>query len=259
MSTRISPHAEPRYSRSLEYGVAILECFTAEQPVLRNSEIASMVKLSRASTNRYLSTLAELEYLKQDNKRRYLLARGSARSGMVLVNTVRRESPARAILEELRDKTGHTASMCLLDGARVLYVYRLHSHRAGQYEADGDYASGAHVPAHSTAIGKALLANLIESEFRSLLPGVPLEEAKRDRTQGEALLTDEVELVRRDGIALGDEHSPRARSIAAPVMRRLDKPILAIQLTTTVDSYTLDDLFARFGESVKHAAKLLSV
>jgi uncharacterized protein YidB (DUF937 family) len=42
-------------------------------------------------------------------------------------------------------------------------------------------------------------------------------------------------------------------------MRRLNKPILAVQLTVPVGSYTLEDLLARFGWSVRHAAKLLSV
>jgi IclR family pca regulon transcriptional regulator len=243
----------------LEYGVAILECFTAERPVLRNSEIASIVELSRASINRYLSTLAELGYVEQDSERRYMLAQGAARAGTTLLNTVRQESPARAILEDLREKTGHTASMGLLDGTRALYVYRLHGHRAGQYEADGDYGAGAHVPAHSTAIGKALLASLIESELRNVLPSMPLQETGRDATQAEALLTDEIERVKRDGIALCDEHSPRARSIAVPVMRCLDKPILAVQLTVPASSYTPDDLLARFSGLVRHVAKLLLV
>ncbi len=50
MSTHISPHAQPRFSRSLEYGAAMLECFTAEQPVLRISELADMIGISRYTT-----------------------------------------------------------------------------------------------------------------------------------------------------------------------------------------------------------------
>jgi IclR family pca regulon transcriptional regulator len=131
-----------------------------------------MVGISRSTTNRYLSTLVELGYLEQDRKRRYMLACGAARAGMSVISRVRQETPARAILEDLRDQTGHTVSMGLLDGDRALYVYRLHGHRAGQYEADGDLGVGARVPAHSTAVGRALLASLLDSEFRSLLPGM---------------------------------------------------------------------------------------
>jgi IclR family transcriptional regulator, pca regulon regulatory protein len=259
MSPRVSAPPDPRRSRSLEYGVAILECFTASRPVLRNSEIASMVGISRSTTNRYLATLVELGYVEQDSKRRYLLANHAARAGMALVNTVRREIHARAVLEDLRDTTGHTVSVGLLDGARVLYVYRLHAHGAGQHDADGDLGVGAHVPAPNTAVGKALLSSLIDSELRSLLADICSNGAGLD-TAAQASLTEEIERVRRDGIALSDEHhTPRARSIAAPVARWLDKPILAVALTAPADAYPVEEMLARFGEPLKHTAKLLSV
>ncbi len=254
MSTRVLPSAEPRFSRSLEYGVAILESFSSEHPALRNSEIASIIGVSRATANRYLKTLVDLGHLKQDGNRRYVLAGHSASVGMTIINTVRLESRARAILEDLREQTGHTASMGLLDRAQVLYVYRLHGHRAGQYEADGNLRAGAYVPAHSTTIGKALLASLIESEFRSLLPTM----CPSTEPDTATLLADEIERVRREGIAFGDEHEPRARSVAAPVMRRLDRPILAVQITVPTGSCSSDDLIAHFGGPVRHAAKLLS-
>lgn len=254
MSTRLLPSAEPRFSRSLEYGVAILESFSAEHPALRNSEIASLIGVSRATANRYLKTLVDLGHLKQDGNRRYVLAGHAASAGMAVINTVRLESRARAILEDLREQTGHTASIGLLDRARVLYVYRLHGHRTGQYEADGSLRAGAYVPAHSTIIGKALLASLIESEFRSLLQTM-CPSIERDTA---TWLADEIERVRLKGIAFGDEHTPRARSVAAPVMRRLDKPILAVQITVPTGSCPSDDLLARFGGPVRHAAKLLS-
>lgn len=255
MSTRISPHAKPRFSRSLEYGAAILECFTSERPVLRNSEIASIVKISRSTTNRYLSTLAELGYVEQNSERRYLLARGAAQAGIVLVNTVRQESPARTILEELRDQTGHTVSMGLLDGAQVLYVYRLHGHRLGQYEADGDLGIGAHVSAHCTAIGKALLSSLLDSELRSLLSDEQSSDAQLDAAT-QALLVEDVDKVRKNDIALSE--TPRSRSIATPIARWLNKPILAVELTVPTGAYTNQELIASFSEPVRRAASLLS-
>ncbi len=221
---------------------------------MRNSEIASLIGVSRATANRYLKTLVDLGHLKQDGNRRYVLAGHAASAGMAAINTVRLESRARTILEDLREQTGHTASMGLLNRAHALYVYRLHGHRAGQYEADGSLRAGAYVPAHSTTIGKALLASLIESEFRNLLPTM-CPSTERDMA---TRLADEIQQVRLEGITFGDEHAPRARSVAAPVMRRLDKPILAVQITVPTGSCSRDDLLARFGEPVRHAAKLLS-
>jgi DNA-binding Lrp family transcriptional regulator len=137
MSPHVSAPPDPRRSRSLEYGVAILECFTANRPVLRNSEIASMVGISRATTNRYLATLVELGYVEQDSKRRYLLASHAARAGMALVNTVRREIHARAVLEDLRDTTGHTVSMGLPRCARSSAQGATQRHPASTYSHAG--------------------------------------------------------------------------------------------------------------------------
>lgn len=251
MTVRISEHAEPRRSRSVEYGLAILQCFTAQRPVLRLRDIASAVGISRSTTHRYLSTLADLGYLEKDADRRYLLARSADRPGTVVVNSVRRETRACAILEDLRAKTGHTVSMGLLDGARVLYIYRLHGHRAGQYEADGDRGAGAHVTAYDTAIGKALLSTLLDSELRILLPDMQLDPAT-----SQASLIGEIQQAKVRGIAASTNE--RARSIAAPITRRTDKPILAVELTAPAAAYTPDKLTARFAEPLKHATRLLS-
>ncbi len=146
---RIKPVPQPRFLRLLEYGVAMLECFTAERPVVRISELADMVGISRSITHRYASTLVSLGRLEQDDKRRYRLTRAAARPGMALIDTIRLEYPARTVLEDLREQTGYTASMGMLDGSRALYIHRLHGHRAGQYEADRNMSAGAYVSPRS--------------------------------------------------------------------------------------------------------------
>jgi IclR family pca regulon transcriptional regulator len=260
LNPRIAPTAEPRRSRSLEYGVAILESFTADRPALRISELADIVGISRSTSHRYASTLVELGQLEQDSKRRYRLTHKAARTGMAAVNTVRLEIPARAILEDLREETGHTASMALLHGTRAVYVHRLRAHGRGQFEADGDLGVGAHVPAHGTAVGLALLSSLLDSELQSLLADMRPEDAVPTMGLGEASLIEKIQSVRQARIAGGgEEHTTGARSIAVPLMRWLDRPIVAVAITTPAASYTAEEVVARFGEPVRHAAQLLSV
>jgi DNA-binding IclR family transcriptional regulator len=73
---RVSPAATletPRYSQSLERGLAILAFFTSEQPTLRLADIADGLGLSRSTTHRYATTLVALGYLEQGEGRRYRL------------------------------------------------------------------------------------------------------------------------------------------------------------------------------------------
>jgi|GEM_PF-6414636 len=109
-------------------------------------------------------------------------------------------------------------------------------------------------------MGLALLSSLLDSELESLLSDMRLEDAEPATSASEASLIEEIERIRQAGIALNDEeHTTDARSIAAPLMRWLDKPILAVAITTPAGSYTTEELVARFGEPVRHAAQLLSV
>ena len=171
---RIRQDPDPRLSRSLEYGIAILESFSHEHQALGIAEMADIVGISRSTTHRYAMTLVVLGYLEQDPKRKYRLSRGAAGPGTAAIGAMRRQIPARAVLEELREQTGHTVSMGVLNGARVIYIHRLLGHRAGQYAIDCDIGVGANVPVHCTAIGKVLLASLSDAERRELLGGLKL-------------------------------------------------------------------------------------
>jgi DNA-binding IclR family transcriptional regulator len=150
--------------------------------------------------------------------------------------------------------------MALLYGTRAVYVHRLRAHGQGQFEADGNLDVGAHVPACSTAVGLALLSSLLDSELQSLFADMRPQDATPTMTPGDASLIEEIERVRLAGIAVGgEEHTTGARSIAAPLMRWLDRPIVAVAITAPAGSCTTDELVARFGEPVRHAAQLLSV
>ena len=66
---------EPRYSQSLERGLAILGCFTSERLVLGIADIADDLGMSRSTTHRYAITLVALGFLKQDALHKYRLSR----------------------------------------------------------------------------------------------------------------------------------------------------------------------------------------
>src|ERR1700735_3151509 len=140
---RIRPDADPRLSRSLEYGVAILESFSGGRQTLGIADIADIVGVSRSTTHRYAMTLVALGYLEQNSKRKYRLAQHAADPGGAMIGAIRGEVAARTVLEELREQTGHTVSMGVLNGSRVIYVHRLLAHGVGQYLADHDLGVGA--------------------------------------------------------------------------------------------------------------------
>jgi IclR family pca regulon transcriptional regulator len=131
---RIVAEPTPRYSHSLDMGLAMLECFTTDRDALGVSELADLLNISRATTHRYARTHVQLGNLQQDGKRRYCLANRSADPGTKLIETIKSALKASAVLEELRDKTGHTVSLGVLHDARVVFIERLHGANRPQVE-----------------------------------------------------------------------------------------------------------------------------
>ena len=129
---------EPRYSQSLERGLAILGCFTPERPVLGIADIADELGMSRSTTHRYVITLVALGYLEQGASRKYRLGLRVTDLGMSALNSTGLREHARPYLEELRQRTSYTVSLSVLDGPEILYVDRARSFRRGQGKIDLD-------------------------------------------------------------------------------------------------------------------------
>jgi IclR family pca regulon transcriptional regulator len=256
---RILPEPDPRLSRSLEYGVAILECYSGERQELGIAELADIVGISRSTTHRYAITLVELGFLEQDAKRKYRLARHAADAGRVVIGELRKQVPARAVLEELRDDIGHTVSMGVLDGERVIYVHRLPGHRPGQYAIDDGLGVGASVPVYCTALGKVLLASLSDAEQRELIASLKLEKHTPNTMVDRRKLAVALDQVSPRGVVVSDEeHRPGSRSIAALVPRPRSEHPLAIDVTVPSSAYTASRLVKEVGPRLKRAAKLLA-
>ncbi len=140
---------EPRYSQSLERGLAILGCFTPKRPVLGIADIADELGMSRSTTHRYVITLVALGYLEQGASRKYRLGLRVTDLGMSALNSTGLREHAHPYLEELRQRTSYTTSLGVLDGPEVLYVDRVRSFRRGQGKIDLE-------PAHRLARARVL-------------------------------------------------------------------------------------------------------
>src|ERR1700720_4006519 len=196
---------EPRYSQSLERGLAILGCFTPKRPVLGIADIADELGMSRSTTHRYVITLVALGYLEQGASRKYRLGLRVTDLGMSALNSTGLREHAHPYLEELRQRTSYTTSLAVLDGTDILYIDRLRSFRRGRGRVDLDLHPGSRLPAHATALGKVLLANLPETELRELLASMKLGKRGPNTITSKKALREELEDVREEGLAVNDQ------------------------------------------------------
>lgn len=256
---RIKATPDPSTSRSLEYGVAILECFSRDHHELGIAALSDIVGIGRSTTHRYATTLMALGYLEQNTKRKYRLSTRAADPGSAAIAAVRQHVHARGALEELRAQTRHTVSMGVLENGRVIYVYRLFGHRPRQHEIDANLGVGASVPVHCTALGKVLLASLSDAERREALAGIQLtRHGPRTITDIRALVA-ELDRISPRGTVVSDEEMMKgARSIAMLVARPIGERPLAIDVTVPSPTYTVKQLVKQVGPQLKRAARLIS-
>jgi IclR family transcriptional regulator, pca regulon regulatory protein len=215
---RVALRADARLSRSVEYGLAVLECFTAERPVLGIADMADMLGIHRSTTHRYMSTLVELGFLQQDSKRKYRLTLRVTGLGMSAMSSTSLEEHSRFYVEELRRRSGYTVSVAVLDGPDILYVKRAHSSKRGQSPTDLDLRPGSRLPAYCTAMGKLLLAWVPDAEQDTLIADMKLGRRGPKAITNKTALLAALGEVREDGFATNDEESaPYAIAIAAPI------------------------------------------
>jgi IclR family pca regulon transcriptional regulator len=234
---------EPRYSQSLERGLAILGCFTPERSVLGIADIADDLGMSRSTTHRYVITLVALGYLEQGASRKYRLGLKVTDLGMAALNSTGLREHAHEYLEELRQRTSYTTNLAVLDGTEILYVDRARSFRRGQSKIDLGLHPGSRLPAYCTAMGKLLLAYLPENEQGELLTEMKLtKQGPNTITSKKALLT-ELDEIQSEGFAVNDEElAPELHSIAAPVRNEAREVVAAVNLAAHTSMISLSEL-----------------
>jgi IclR family pca regulon transcriptional regulator len=248
----------PRYSRSLERGLAILGCFTSKRPLLGIADIAAELDMSRSTTHRYVITLVALGYLEQGASRKYRLGLRVTDLGMSALNGTGLREHARPYLEELRQRTSYTASLAVLDGSDILYVDRVRSLQT-RGMADLDLAPGSRLPAYCTAMGKVLLANLPETEQRDLLSSMVLARRGPNAITSKEALREELQQIRAEGFAVNNEElAPELYSISASVRDEAGVVVAAVGLAAHRAPISLHEMANTLGSHLLSTADRIS-
>ena len=198
--------------QSVERAFEILEVIAKHGGELSLSEIAVGTQMPAASIHRLIRTLVTLGYVRQEPSRRYGLAVGLIRLGDGAAK--RLGTWARPVLAGLVEKIGETANLAILEGSHALYV----AQAPGRHSMRMFTEVGARVHLHSTAVGKALLAQLTDDEASKILElsGMP---ALTDHTITDSeVLQHDLAVTRARGYAIDEgEQETGVSCVAVPV------------------------------------------
>jgi IclR family acetate operon transcriptional repressor len=239
-------------SRSPLRALDVLEQL-AEHGELRATELARTLSIARPTLYRTLAALERRGYVSRGGAARTfaigpaaaLLADRAARSLLAQV--------AHAALLRLRDETTETANLALIAGQQLVYADILHS----SYSLRPAAEVGHSVPAHATAIGKAVLACLPRGD-RVLLTGAEPFERFTDSTLTDfAALDEDLARTRERGYAVDEgESEVGASCVAAAVTAPSGVPAGAISVAGA--TARMRDRLTELGEIVRRLAAEVS-
>nr|WP_249810549.1 IclR family transcriptional regulator [Bradyrhizobium sp. 157] len=145
--------------RAVDRAIAVLQCFTAETPVMSVLEIQRLVGLSRPTLYRLLQTLAGTGLITAEgDPQRFRLGHGVMYLAHAWLSGIKLIDVARPIVAGLREKTGETAALFVVQDDHRICVLELESHHV-LHIARGIGDRGGLVVG---ATGKAILAFLDE-------------------------------------------------------------------------------------------------
>lgn len=222
---------DPRLSLAVQCGLAVQQHVAAAGEPVALSQICAEMRLKPSTAHRYAATLVALGLLQQDRRRRYYLGHTAGQVGASALGSVLTRADADEILQWLRERTGFTVGLAVLDGPRATYVRRYHAHGRGQYEADAEIRSGAHICLHDSAVGKALLASMPKAGATEVLEAIALSGTQGKQALDVRKLDAEVTESIITGIAASGGKGLQALSIAAFVPRQVEGRSLAVDVT----------------------------
>lgn len=206
----------------------ILEALNASPAGLQLREIAEQTELNKSTAYRFLAHLESEGYLFRDESRAYMVGPRLTRlgSGSTYQTTLRKVS--RSVLQELRDRTGKTANLGILEGQDVFYVDVVQSRNPFRMAS----RIGSTRPVYCTAMGKILTALLPPAGKERVLASIRFERFTQNTITHLGKLKQVLEEAQQRGYALDNEEATLgARCISAPVILEGDRLVAAVSVS----------------------------
>lgn len=207
-NTNDRPTAYP--IRAVERVCDILDVLQRSREGVSLPDVAAVTSLPKSSAFRYLSALEARRYVERDDETALY------RIGLAFQPHHTRQfeaflSHAEAPLRQLRDDTGETTNLGTLDGPMVVHSLVFESAQMMRLAA----RVGDRAPIHSTALGKAMSAQLPNDRVLAMLDAIDMKPYTDHTITTPAAYLAELEVVRKQGYAVDElENQDDGRCVA---------------------------------------------
>jgi DNA-binding IclR family transcriptional regulator len=217
-------------SKSAERLLDVLELLARRTRPVPTMTIARECGIPKSSAHHLLNVMRARNFvIYYENERAWGLGLAAFEIGSAYLRSEPLQRLGRPMLVELTQMTGDTAHLAVLHGTDVLYIDKeIPPGPAPKLVSE----VGVRLPAHLTAVGRAILAELPEQQIRALYAQHPLVLRTGLGPATLNALLRELVSVRLAGFAHEDEMTtPGIGCLAAPVFSHEGLPVAALGVT----------------------------
>ena len=226
----------------------ILDAFPQRTSRLTLEEVARTTHLPRSTAHRILDQLVRLQWLDHTSFGYSLGRRALQLGGGDDASELR--SAASPFLHALMLRTGLTVHLAVLDGGQVSYLDKL----GGRFATSVPSRVGGSAPAHSTALGKAMLAWLDPEDIEERVGAAMSRRTESTIIDLDALHQEMHRIRTRRGLAFEQGECFEQIACVAAAVHAPEGPIAAISLVGDASTQ-----LQRVGPLVLDAARQVSL
>jgi DNA-binding IclR family transcriptional regulator len=240
--------------QSLERAISILNLFRNTRNSLGISEMAESLNLAKTTVHGLVSTLESNGFLKKDvANRKYRLGFALFELGTIQVAGLEINQRAIYPLQKLSNDTNRICRVAIWDRNSVVVTMTVqpqgHEIMTRQF--------GPRLPGYCTALGKAILANMSESELKLYFAEIDLIAYTPNTLKDRQLLEEDLIHTRRRGYSISRiEMVPHQAGLGAPVLDNSGRTMGAISTHLKVEDLDTDFMNTTAGRLIRAAHQL---
>ena len=240
---------------SLLRGLEILKVFRPECPVMGNGEIATAMGLPKATVSRLTRGLTGAGYLTTDPATgKYQLSPSILSLCFTVLSNMPILNVSHESMQQLANISGCAVSLAHPDGLHLIYLDRSTGEAMPYF-----MGIGARIEIARTAAGRAYLSALPEAARNKLMSELAAFYGREWKTL-RPRIDDCIAQVRARGFCVVEnDWKLNVRAVAAPVVSRGKRNILAINCAGPSYAVSLDRLVGEFGPRVTHLCQTLAM
>ena len=240
----------------IERTLEILEVLALEPEGLGVTEISTRVALHKSTVHRILSTLHEWGYVEKGTEAdKYKLGMKIIDICSIHLNKIELKTEAYPLLRILTEKSKQPVHLARLEDGQVIYIDKVDVNNSIRMYSQ----IGRRVPVHCTALGKVLVAGLLDEDVQRIVEEKGLARVTQRTITDRELFMKEVRNVRAREYAIDDEENEEGiRCIAAPIRDYSGKVVAALSTSGASDLFTYNRIES-LKEDVMDTGRKISV